>query len=221
MQLSAVTLARLFAFVEPIDLNPRGRAYYPQLVQALVERYGFLKYPKTAEEFDETKGVTFEMGRAGDVTIDKIQIFPQGIVVDTASSTSDSEQVLHEALMWLSETHGLSYDPAMISRRAYVSQLTFHSEIDMGSLNAALSGIAERISERVPQFFGREVTYQATAVTISYDALTVKQAPAIFNIERRVETPFAEKKYFSTAPLPTDEHIDMLEDFENELMRKS
>src|SRR6516225_4094068 len=107
MQLSAVILARVFAFIEPVDLNPRGRAHYPELVSAVVERYGFMKYPQVAQDFDETKGVQFEMGRDGEVTISSIQIYTQGIVVDTASSTDDSDRVLHEALLWLKAKFGM------------------------------------------------------------------------------------------------------------------
>ncbi|HUY13887.1 MAG TPA: hypothetical protein VMX16_09705 [Terriglobia bacterium] len=221
MQLSAVMLARLFAFVEPADLNPRGKVYYPDLVAALAEHYGFMKYPKNAEDFDEAKGVQFEMGRAGDVTISKIQIYQQGIVVDTTSSTGDSDRILDEALLWLSTEFGLIYKPDMISRRAYVSQLTFYSDIDLGGLNVALSRLAERISKRLPQFFGREIAYEPTGVYVSYDAMEVKQAPSNFSIERRAETPFSENKYFSVAPLPTDDHIAVLEAFEADIMSQS
>ena len=47
-----------------------------------------------------------------------------------------------------------------------------------------------------------------------YDPLTVKAGPSPFTIERRADTLFSESKYFSSAPLPTDEHISMLEAFE-------
>jgi hypothetical protein len=37
---------------------------------------------------------------------------------------------------------------------------------------------------------------------------------AAFTIQRRGQTPFEENKYFSEAPLPTDIHINLLEQFE-------
>ncbi len=55
MQISAVITARFFAFIETYDLNPRGRGYFPEIVAALVERYGFTKFPQKAEEFDESR----------------------------------------------------------------------------------------------------------------------------------------------------------------------
>src|SRR5260370_28525684 len=102
MQISAVIAARFFAFIETYDLNPRGRAYFPEIVAALVEPYGFSKFPQKPEEFDESKGVVFQEGRAGDVTIREAQISDHAIYVDSASSTQDSEKIFHESLTWLS-----------------------------------------------------------------------------------------------------------------------
>src|ERR1700720_3567497 len=102
MNISAIILARYFAFIETADLNPRGRAYFPELAHALSERYQFAKFPQKLEDFDESKGVVFEEGRTKDFTIAKIQIFDHAIYIDTSSSTADSEELFNEALTWLS-----------------------------------------------------------------------------------------------------------------------
>jgi hypothetical protein len=221
MELLAVITARIFAFVEPIDLNPRGKIYYPTLVAALVDRYGFAKYPLKPEEFDELKGVTFENGRTGEVTVNKVQIFNQGIVVETASSTKDSEMVLEDALIWASQTMGMSYKPGMITRKAFVSNLTFYSQLNLGALNVALSKLADRISMRVPEFYGQPVKYEPTVFYLGYDPTKVKLTPSVFSIERRAEAPFSQNKYYSQAPLPTDEHISALESFEADLLAQA
>jgi hypothetical protein len=221
MQLSAVMLARLFAFIEPVDLNPRGKSYYPHLVSALVERFGFLKYPKDPDDFDETKGITFQMGRLGDITVHQVQIFNTAILIDTASSTDDSEKVLQDTLIWATEHLGLSYQPGMIKRRTYVSQVSFYSEALLERINPAILRLAERVNARLPEFWGLPLTYHPISVILSYDPLTTKLTPAVFSIERRAEAPFSENKYFSTAPLPTEEHIAFLQDFESELLGES
>ena len=217
MQLSAVITARFFAFIETYDLNPRGRAYFPKLVTALVERYGFAKFPQKPEDFDESKGVTFQEGRVGDVTINQIQIFDHAIYVDTASSTEDSEKIFHESLTWLSKDFGLQYRPDMVRRKTYVSQVTFYSEM-LDRLHPALSKLAQRLTRRVPEYFGQPLEYQPASAVIAYDPLMAKAGPANFTIERRADTPFKENKYFSTAPLPTDEHIALLEAFEADVL---
>jgi hypothetical protein len=218
MQISAIALARFVAFIETIDLNPRGRAYFPEMVPAMVDRYGFAKFPQKVEEFDEAKGVLFEGGRFNNVTIYRVQVYSNVLVAETASSTTDSEKILEDALVWGSETFGLVYRPGMIKRKAYVSQLTFYSDSIFSKLNPALAKVAEKLNARVPQYFGRQLEYRPSAFAISYDPMSVKNGASQFSIEARAETPYTENKYFSTAPLPTEEHIELLQSLERDLV---
>jgi hypothetical protein len=218
MKLSAILVARYFAFIETSDLNPRGRAYFPELVSALVARYGFAKFPQKPEDFDESKGVSFQSGRMGDVTIAQVQVYDHALYVDTTSSTDDSERFFNEALAWLSRDHGLMYIPEMVKRKTYVSQLTFYSDVLLPKLHPAISKLAQRLSTRVPQYYGQPLEYRASGLTVGYDPQTVKSGPAVFSIEPRADTLFSEGKYFATAPLPTDEHIAMLEAFEADVI---
>ncbi len=59
MQLASVSLARYYGLVQIEDLNLGGTVYLPEVCAALVQRYGFLKYPNKPEEFDEGKGIEF------------------------------------------------------------------------------------------------------------------------------------------------------------------
>ena len=97
MELTSILLARAMAWVEPIDLNPRGVVFYPELTKALVARYNFQKFPQKLEDFDETKGVTFGVGRLGDAVIEQLVIYTYGIVLDTRISTQESKPSSGEA----------------------------------------------------------------------------------------------------------------------------
>lgn len=217
MQISAVILARFFAFIETADINPGGKGYFPDLVKALVERYEFAKFPQKLEDFDETKGVVFQGGRTKNFTIAQIQIFNHAIYVDTASSTADSEKLFNEALSWLAQSHGLNFQSAMVKRKTYVSQLTFFSDTIMKALNPAVLKLASKLTKRIPEFYHQALDYQLGGFVVTYDPLSVKAGPSNFSIERRADTLFKENKFFSSAPLPTDEHIKMLEELEADL----
>lgn len=219
MELSAVTLARCIGFVEMFDLNPRGRVFFPEILEALVKRCHFQKFPKEYSELDERKGVDFLEGKWGEVTVDKLTLYQDGILIDTHSSTADSERILHEALSWAASEFGVTYRPEMIKRKAYVSGLTFYSEAPiLAALNPTLSALSDRISRAVSEIFRNDFRYEPTGITAHYD-LSLKQIPvAAFTIQRRLQTPFSENKYFSEAPLPTDVHLELLKEFEANLI---
>jgi hypothetical protein len=214
MQLSAVFLARAVFFVEAIDLNPRGGMYYPKLVHALVERYGFQKFPQKPEEFDESKGVTFEQGLIGGITIERVVIYNNGLQLDTQTDTRASEEILIDALGWASETLGLVYSPEMVKKRAYVSQFTFYSDVPLLQMHPALANLSSRVSRSVSESLKLPTNFQASGFQITQDPASQVLPVSPFTIERRAQTPFSENKYFTAAPLPTPMHFDLIEEYE-------
>jgi hypothetical protein len=217
MELVSVLQARAVAWVEPVELNPRAAVFYPDLVQALVARYNFQKFPQKLEDFDEAKGVTFAVGRLGSSVIDQLIIYTYGIVVDTRSSTQDSKRLLEEAFEWGSKELGLVYNPSMIKRWQYASQVIFRSDINLTEINPTIQTAAQRLTERICAITSETLSYELTTLVIDYDQMARKHPLGRFSIQRRDNTPFSENKYFSEAPLQTDDHIALLERFETDL----
>ena len=219
MQLSAIVLARYLGFVETFDLNPFGRVFFPEIIPALVKRCNFQKFPTGYDDLDEQKGIEFLEGKWGEITIDRLAIYRNGISVDTRSSTADSEKILEETLVWASKEFGITYHPGMIKRKGYVSNLTFYSEVPLlRGLNSALTKLSARVGKATGQIVGENFSYEPIGVSVHHDFISVRQPVATFAIHRRIETPFSENKYFSEAPLPTDLHLTLLQEFENDLV---
>jgi hypothetical protein len=218
MQLAAVVLARVLAFVESIDLNPRGQVFYPQLVQGLVEKFGFIKFPQKPEDFNEQKGVEFIGGRWGDVGVEKVTIYQNGLLLDTRVSTAESTRILQEALYWAASTFGITYEPKMIRHFRYLSNLTFYSEYPiLSGVNSPVSMLARRIGDSYGELTAEIAPWEPTALVIHPELIDKKAQHAPFRIERRLETAFAENKYFSEAPFATDVHLALLEQFESDV----
>jgi hypothetical protein len=216
MELASILLARAMAWIEPIDLNPKGAVFYPELVKALVTRYNFHKFPQKPEEFDEGKGVIFAMGRLGNSTIEQLIIYTYGIVLDTRVSTQESKRLLEEAFQWGSRELGLVYNPSMVKRWQYTSQVTFRTNTRLGA-HSAFQKLADKVTKAVTETMGENLDYELANASIDYDQLTRKHPLGRFSIQRRDNTPFSENKYYSDAPLPTDVHIRLLEEFEADL----
>lgn len=220
MEVAAVLLARVAAWVEPIDLNPKAVVFYPDLVKAIVARYDFQQFPQKIEDFDESKGVTFTEGRLGKSVIERLTFYTYGIVLDTRASTHESKRLLEEGLQWGSKELGLVYKPSMIRRWEYSSQLTFYSNVQFTGIHLALQRLADSVSKSVAEVTGENLKYELTNLVVDYDQLKRKHPLGRFSIQRRENTPFSENKYFSDAPLPTDVHIKLLEQFEADLSSK-
>ncbi len=217
MELESVLLARASAWVEPVDLNPRGAVFYPDLTKALVTRYNFQKFPQKLEDFDESKGVTFGVGRLENTVIEQLVIYTYGIVLDTRVSTQESRRLLEEAFEWGHKEFGFVYRQDMIRRWQYASQVTFRSAAPMTGANSAVGKLAAAVAKSVADVTGENLKYDLAILGIDYDQLTRKHPLGRFSIQRRDNTPFSENKYFSDAPLPTDIHIRLLEQFEKDL----
>jgi len=214
-----VVLARVLAYIETVDLNPGGAVFFPHLISALVEKMEFQKFPTTFEETDEDKGVNFVEGRWGSITIDKLTIFRNALVLDTRVPTRDTENILEECLTWASKEHGIHYAPGMIKRRQYVSDVTFYSDVNLLSAHAAFVGLQKSLSQHESSLFGQMLDYQFTRFDLDFDKQKTPLISAPFSIQRRGQIPFSENKYFSEAALPTDTHIRLLEQFEADLQR--
>src|SRR2546421_4795962 len=105
MKLLSVLTARTIWLIEARELNPRGKNLRHTLIPALTERYGFLKYPPP--DYDLRKeaneeGMVFQGGNfknsQGEAVMVNLTIFEDGIVAETRSSTTDTDDFLIDSL---------------------------------------------------------------------------------------------------------------------------
>jgi hypothetical protein len=219
VQLAAVAKARALAIIELDELNVGGKIRFLDCVKPLVERYGFAVYPQKPEDFDlSDKGVRFESGKAGEITIDSLVIYSGAILVDTFSSTDDSKRILLETLEWGRDALGLTFTNGMIRRWGYISDIVFYTDFPLlASFSSPLQKLAEKTSRVTEQLFSG-LRYESSSIRIGHDPMARKNGIASLIIEHRVNTPFEENKYFSEAPLPTKLHIKFLEEFEADVL---
>lgn len=214
MELISIVRARMVAMIQLQQWDPFGRALTLEALGRIGGRYSFIKVPTKLEDIDLQKGAELQEGRLGDIRIDRITIFLNGIVIDTRSSTEDSEKVLNDIISLALESFGAIIKPA---RQSFVSQFVFHSNMRLAALNPVFPKVAAVLTERASADLKHPFTFEPTAILLNADTAQAKTAPAMFSIERRAEIPFAENTYFSNAPLRTAEHIELVKTFEASL----
>lgn len=215
MELISITLARVVAMVQIQEWDPFGKALSLEAVAAACKRYSFAKSPTKLEDLEPQKGIELSEGRLGEIRIDRVNVFPNGIVIDTRSSTENSEKVLDDILALAHEVLGATINPV---RRSFASQFIFRSQMHLAALNPVLPRIAGVLSERASADLKHPFSFEPTAILLNVDSSQIKTAPVMFSIERRAEIPFGENTYFSSAPVRTEEHIEIVEQFEASLL---
>jgi len=207
-------MSRVLAFVDTADLSPTSGIHGPEFVEEMVKQFGFQKFPQTLEEFDSSKGIEFLIGRIGRRAITKLVIWPNTLVIEGRSNTTECKEALREMLEWATERFKLSYTPKMIRRYAYVSDLTFSSSAPLLDIFPLFSRIADKTGRALTEIWEEPIKYDLLDLKIGHDPLARSWGIAPFQIARQSQHKFSEGKYFSEAPLPTDLHVELLEEYE-------
>lgn len=219
MKLAAIHVSRVSYFLDIVDLVSSGRVFLPDLVTAIAEHCEFRKFPQNFGKENETKGAVFEIGKFGNQPITKLTIFNDGVVLETNSSTDVTEETLLAMLAWAKSASGLQFEPEMVKRKVFFSQLTAYLEVTLDSVHPIFGEISKELSKSNSDLYQQPMAFRTSGITLGVNTLTAKFLPAAFSIERRIDVPDTENKYFCSAPLTTGEHIALLEKFEKALQR--
>jgi hypothetical protein len=161
MELLSVIRARSIWLFDFTDLNPLGKRIYPELLGWLKDSYNFSKVPSSSVDLDETKalaflGGSFQVSPENLIGVD-LKLYNDGVVVDTRSSTKDSDEFIHEMLTTAAKQFDLVYSPEMGRKRLYLSELNVRCKSTFQGLNPGLKTFTNKIS-RLARLHGRERT---------------------------------------------------------------
>lgn len=208
-----VQLARaLFILPAGIELST-GRFSFQAATRLLVERYGFTKSPQTLEDWHSPEGARFTQGTFEGAVVMQLVLYSAGFAVDTATDTDDSDRCIRDLLATANSALNLSLPSPRPEDLGYVSQLTFRADLPLGALHPALQSMGQRVTQRTRRLVPG-LRYEPSAITLKLDDSNLKTAPAPFTIERRFGVPFSENIYYSSGPVTTTAHVEILTEFE-------
>jgi hypothetical protein len=219
MNLVSYEFGQALQFIRMDEVRPFSGLYLPDVIRIVAERYRFITVP-TDIATANTTGVKFGTGVISlaerQIAVTSLGIFNDGLLVET-KNTEDADLVTDDLIRWAVATLGFREPQTHIPRR-YGSHLVvdFDASIDRFLSNFGL--FAGLIESAVKAALGTEIETHVTRFAIGADPLDGLPAIATtFFIELRVNTPFAEKRYFSGAPLTSDAHLELLAKIEKAL----
>jgi hypothetical protein len=218
MKFSAIELSRVLAFVELNDLTPYGSISLAKIAPRLVEKLEFSSFPKTIEQFDESKGIVFEDGLWNGIPIQKMTIYNNGIMMDTRKGTDVSLRVVKEIFDWAVIEFGLVVPEYGLQKTRFLNRFTFFSEVLAALGGHPVKRLSESLSQHVAEITGRTHRYETIRIDIDFDRMEQQVPIAPLTIQRRITSPFEQNKFYTEAPLPTDAHIALIEQLEADIL---
>jgi hypothetical protein len=194
-----------------------GQIYLPDAIRDLANKYDFMEYPK---DFQSMKGVKigFVHGRFQSFSIENFDVFGDGVVISSRVNSDVLDAFLIEILEYIKDKWKSDIVNVFPRNRLYESTLVFHSEKDVLRPLSMMSSIAKSVSDRLSALGGGEFAYEPLGLWLSADHAKIPSLrPTPFRIERREGVEFPANLYFSTAPLRTDDHLKVLQDWEDSL----
>ena len=216
MKTISVLLAKAAWLLDINDLNPRGKDILTAFPLWMQSKYSFEKSPTSMTDIDKnSKSIKFERGRFqvnGEYKNVGLEIFNDGFIASTWSSTRDSEAFLEELTTSAIKEFSLGSNPDMIRDKIYTSELIVRLDNPFFNLNPKLKEFSDKISQAcgykdIPNF-------QPTRISFGIDKFMSYLKLVDFMIEPRDGFAFADKRFFSRAPLHTDLHEELLSEFD-------
>ncbi|MHB8131973.1 MAG: hypothetical protein ACYDEX_23680 [Mobilitalea sp.] len=222
MNLLSVKQARSIWLMYLLDLNPRGLDLLA-LIPIIREKYRFLEFSPSIDKINrETKEVRFGLGSfqkdsQHNISID-LSIYNDGFIADTRSSTNDSDAFLTEFLNWISVEFGFVSYQEVIRTKLYASELLVQTNKSLNIINPKLSKFAKHLTSMIVGHEHHTIDFETSGILFWTDP-TIVNLPGPFRFERLIDVPFSENRYYSSAPLQTEIHLEMLEELENILSK--
>ncbi len=135
-------------------------------------------------------------------------IFNDGLVADTRSSTDDSELFLKEVFNWGSKEFGIQL-PAAITRQ-YLSEFNFELDHPLSSINPKLAAIGKKLGEKI----GDENidAYEFSGISFGKQWTGSGMRPQVpFRIERANNSLAKDNRFWTSAPLRTNDHMNLVD----------
>jgi hypothetical protein len=218
MKITAIKLARVIALFDTDELTPGGEISLSKFIAEATNKFGFQKFPTASEQVEENSGLVFLNGTWDDTPVLKLTIFNDGIILETNTSTARSLQILSESLHWAKQELRLHFEEEMLRRTRYLSSLGFYSEAPILKHSQPMNNAAKTMTELMGSILGQNWEYDGTRIDLDFDHSTNRAAFAPFTIQRLAVESFGSNRYYSQAPLPTDAHIALIEQFEADVL---
>jgi hypothetical protein len=197
---------QLFVMDETRPLS--GGMFTPDIATRVIQRYRFLSAP-SANQLGPNQPLKFQSGaieiEGETYLVGSLEIYNDGIIINSVN-TDDADKIMNDFIPWAINEVRLR-EPVTQIPRAYQSQVIVALDQSLNDFVSQFDRI-KAITERA--FNAEQNSLNVVRLSIGPQPPGAVPYRTTWQIERRITSPFVADRYFSTAPLPTAAHVEML-----------
>lgn len=200
--------------------NPQGleNVFVPDLVDGIQRKFKFWEYPKSMAEFLQENGASFGNGIVNGIKIRNLTLFKQGLFVREFMNTKDIDSIIDIIIEFILDNYNISYINTPPVLKAFNSAIVVRMSPDIMNYILKFGKLSEQISKMVSEYGFTSSKFQVSSLSLQPDpSKTVLLQPGKFVIERRAGYPFEEGLFYSTAPVSTEQHLNILLELERSI----
>lgn len=193
-----------------------GTPYIPDLLHAIADRYSFQKFPVSFEEIaSETR--IFQMGKWNNLQIDELGIYNDGVIAAAPSSTDVTNGIVDDLFNFVIG----EYDFEITSRREfrhYESAIVIELPKNITNRFLGMYELSRNLTDFQVSYDLPDYKFETARLGSFVDAtLHTGRIPLGFSLERRAGESFKDNRWYSSAPLKTEDHLTLLDNLEQSL----
>ena len=188
-----------------------GQHYMPDMLNKIQQRYGFVESPKTLSDWNPQSGIKFKHGKFEDIAIAEFSLYSDGVIANASAPVEVIERFVDDAINWTKQAWQAEEVSSLPSVKLFDSQVFVQCAIDFGSTLEKIKVLGNNISSLLARYGTPTKPYTISGIQLHNDVpdAGMYQSPK-FTFERRIQTPFSQNSYFSTAPLRSKDHLELL-----------
>ena len=220
MKIVTIEQGRVLDLVPLDEIRSSFGIYLPELIKRIIERYEFIVGPENLTKA-ATEGAKFQHGHFKvkdiDVVIKELSVYNDGIIIDTFNSNM-SDIILDDLLTWTVQTFNTK-ERISPPNRTYASVVVAEFEREFEPMLGVFVKVGKLLSKALQSAYGWDYEYNLHRIALAVDPTAIPPLRNTqFFMERRTQSPYSANRYYCGAPLPNDQHIDLLQTIERELL---
>lgn len=224
MKVITKLLGRVVLPVPSEEVIPKESVYLPDVVDAIADKYHFAVKPdlRTLSPEDvSTKGLVFRLGKlmynGKETAITDFAVYDLALTV-SAHDTDVAQAFVHDVFGTLAEHYEFRSDFITDSRMLLLSELLVQFEDVFDKAVRGFDAISQSLQMALANHYGLHDKYRMNGMSFDFSRELIPQpvySVAVFMLERRLNRPFKENRYFCRAPFRTPDHIQLLSEIES------